>query len=304
VAMTQAVSAPVDRKVPAMTDAQRMQFERDGYLLVRGALDESEVAAYAAALDRVYAAQQAEGRIKRGGPMHLLSAVTNCREAIALTDHPATFPLVWSVLGWNVHIYHSHLDVNPPILAHASYRFEWHQDGGRQNRELDGEPRPRMSVKLGYWLSDLSEPGRGNLKIVPGSHRWNWIDGPPRRDIEWPEPEDAVELCAQPGDAVFFDRRLWHARSNNYSDITRKAIFIAYAPRWMVIRDAIEDLHADTAFECLSPVRKQLLGAVGRGIPGQAEGDHRWGHYPQTTPLYKFLEERGQLTDDYGPLRQ
>src|SRR5260221_8020041 len=58
VAMTQAASAPVDRKVSAMTDAQRMQFERDGYLLVRGALGESEVAAYAAALDLVYAAQQ------------------------------------------------------------------------------------------------------------------------------------------------------------------------------------------------------------------------------------------------------
>jgi hypothetical protein len=37
--------------------------------------------------------------------------------------------------------------------------------------------RPRLSVKLAYWLSDVSAPGRGNLKIVPGSHLTNWIGG-------------------------------------------------------------------------------------------------------------------------------
>src|SRR6266567_1733623 len=301
--MREAASAPLSWAVPAMTDAQRTRFERDGFLLVRGALSDSEVAYYGDALERAYKAQQAVGRVSPGGPMHLLSAAKNCREAIGLTDHPATFPLVWSVLGWNVHIYHSHLDVHPPILGRPSFRFEWHQDGGRQNRELEGEPRPRMSVKLGYWLSDMSEPGRGNLKVIPGSHTRNRIDGPPRRDVEWPEPEGSIEVCAQPGDAVFFDRRLWHARSGNYSDITRKAIFIGYAPRWIAIRDEMEDLHADAAFQGLSPVRKQLLGGVGQGIIGQAAGDHRWGHYPQTTPLYRFLEERGQLAQDYPPLR-
>ena len=48
------------------------------------------------------------------------------------------------------------------------FRFDWHQDGGRQNREIETIPRPRLSVKLPYCLSDVSEPGRGNLKVVPG----------------------------------------------------------------------------------------------------------------------------------------
>ena len=284
----------------AMTAAQRSRFERDGYLLVRGALTDCEVGYYADALDRVYAARQAAGLDPPGGPMHVLSAVANCREAAGLTDHPATFPLAWSVLGWNVHIYHSHLDVHPPVRVRPPFRFEWHQDGGRQNRELDGEPRPRVSVKLGFWLSDVSEPGRGNLKVIPGSHVRNRIDGPPRRDVERPDPRGAVEVCARPGDAVFFDRRLWHARDRNYSALTRKAIFLGYAPRWVAMRDEVGELHADTAFADLCPVRRQLLGAgLGRGQP---EGDHRWGHYPQATPLYAFLQERGLLRRDYPPL--
>jgi len=290
--------------ITPMTAEQRAQFEQDGYLILRSALTPTEVEYYAAALDWVYAEQEASGGIKPGGSMHVLSAVANCKEAVGLIDHPAAFPLVWSVLGWNVHIYHSHLDVHPPIREKAPFRFEWHQDGGRQNRELEGAPRERMSVKLAYWLSDVSEPGRGNFKILPGSHRTNWIDGPPRRDIEWPDPEGAIEVCVSPGDVVFFDRRLWHGRTNNYSDITRKAMFFGYTLRWIAIRDEIAGADDPEWVEQLSGVRRQLLGHAGKGIPGELQGDHAWGHYPNTTPLYSWLEERDLFVHDNPPLRK
>jgi ectoine hydroxylase len=287
-----------------MTAEQRAQFEKDGYLILRGALSEPEVEYYTAVIDRVYADQQAAGAVKPGGSMHVLSAVANCHEAVGLIDHPATFPLVWSILGWNVHIYHSHLDVHPNIPVKPPFRFEWHQDGGRQNRELEGEPRERMSVKLAYWLSDVSETGRGNFKIVPGSHLTNWIDGPPRRDVEWPDPEGAMEVQVNAGDVVFFDRRLWHCRTNNYSQITRKAMFFGYTMRWVAIRDEIAGADDPEWVHSLSPVRQQLLGHIGKGIPGQLEGDHAWGHYPSTTPLYGWLDERNMLAADNPPLRR
>lgn len=185
--------------------------DRDGYLVIRGALSPDEVAAAREALDGTHATAARARSLGPAGSMHLLSAVTNCPDIAFLTDHPATFGCVWSVLGWNIHIYHSHLDVHPPLLAYPPFRFEWHQDGGRQNREIETIPRPRLSVKLAYWLSDVSRPGCGNLKVVPGSHLTNWIDGPPRRDIPWPDPDGAIEITAEPGDAVSFDRRIWHA---------------------------------------------------------------------------------------------
>lgn len=288
----------------AMTPEQRARFEQDGYLIIPGALTPTEVEYYTAAIDRIYAEQQASGAIAEGKAMHMLSAVANCPEAVGLIDHPSTFPLVWSMLGWNVHIYHSHLDVHPNIPVKPPFRFEWHQDGGRQNRELEGDPRERLSVKFAFWLSDVSVPGRGNFKVIPGSHKTNWIAGPPRRDVEWPEPEGSVEVCANPGDAVFFDRRLWHTRTNNYSDITRKGMFFAYCPRWIAIRDEIAGADDPAWVESLSPVRQQLLGHVGKGIPGELEGDHAWGHYPKTTPLYGWLDERDMLVHDNPPLRK
>jgi ectoine hydroxylase len=297
--MTQSPKMPVIA-APAepVTAEQRARFDRDGYLMIPGALRPDEVAAARDALDQVYATAAKAGSLRPDGSMHMLSAVTNCPDLVRLIDHPATFRYVWSVLGWNIHIYHSHLDVHPPLRAHLPFRFDWHQDGGRQNREIETTPRPRLSVKLAYWLSDVSEPGRGNLKVVPGSHLTNRVDGPPRRDIEWPDPEGAVEVTAEPGDVVFFDRRIWHARSRNYSEHTRKAVFFGYTYRWTAIRDDIASMRMSGWFDHLTPIRQQLLG----GIDGE-DGNHAWGHYPEATPLYGWLKERGLLDPASPPLK-
>jgi ectoine hydroxylase len=122
-------------------------------VLPRGALGPDEVASARQAIDRVYAAAASSGRLNPDRSLHLLSAVANCPEVVSLIDHPATFGCVWSVLGWNIHVYHSHLDVHPPLQAPLPFRFDWHRDGGRQNREIETIPRPRLSVKLAYWLS-------------------------------------------------------------------------------------------------------------------------------------------------------
>jgi phytanoyl-CoA dioxygenase PhyH len=280
------------------TAAEREQFERDGYLIIRGALTPDEVEMYRTALDRAYLSATADGLIPSGDSLHRLGAVAHCPPAAGLLDHPVTFPYVWSLLGWNIHVYHSHLDVHPPLPNRRPFRFEWHQDGGRQNREVETDPRPRLSVKLAYWLSDVSEPGRGNFKVVPGSHLINWIDGPPRRDVVWPDPDGAIEVTAAPGDVVLFDRRLWHARSDNYSLYTRKAMFFGYTYRWIAIRDENEDIWSSDWADQLSPVQRQLLGGIKGG-----DGDHAWGHFPGSTPLYGWLKERDLLDPASPPLR-
>lgn len=46
----------------------------------------------------------------------------------------------------------------------------FHQNSGRVNADLEISPRPRIPLKVAFWLSDVSEPGRGNFHVVPGSH--------------------------------------------------------------------------------------------------------------------------------------
>ncbi|WP_338090634.1 phytanoyl-CoA dioxygenase family protein [Planosporangium thailandense] len=280
-----------------MSPAQRDQFERDGYLILPGALSPDEVGRYRAAVEAVYRTKDAVGRLAPDRSLHLLSAVRNCPELAGLIDHPAVFPLVWSILGWNVHVYHSHIDVHPQLPGPKPAWWHWHQDGGRQNRELETDPRPRISVKLAFWLSDVSRPGRGNLTLIPGSHRTNWLPGPPRRDLAWPQPDGAVQITVEPGDVVFFDRRIWHARSDNLSPVTRMAVFFGYTYRWIAVRDEVADLWRQPWWQELSPVQRQLLGGAGDG-----SGDHLWGHDPGSTPLYRELAARQLLDPGYPPL--
>ena len=140
-----------------------------------------------------------------------------------------------------------------------------------------------------YWLSDASATGRGNLTLIPGSHTRRWLPGPPDPTVPWPQPEGAVELTAEPGDAVLFDRRLWHTRSDNHSAITRKVVFLGYTFRWIFSRDDVSGIETEPWFAALSPIQQQLLGA------GDGTGDDQWGMRPDGVPLYTHLCEHDLL---------
>lgn len=255
-----------------MTGDQRAAFEQDGFLVVPGALDGDEVERHRAAVDALGPER----------PMHRLGAVAACPAIVPLVGHPAVLGLVCSLLGWNVHVHHSHLDVHPPVPDRPQ-RYVWHQDGGAQNRDLETDPRPRLSVKVAWWLSDLSGPGRGNLKVIPGSHRRNTLSRPPDPDVPWPAPAGAVDVLAGPGDALVFDRRLWHARSDNHSSSTRVAAFLAYTYRWIVGRDPVPV--DDPSF---TPIQRQLLGL------DRPAGDDAWAYHPEDVPLFAALPDAGQ----------
>jgi ectoine hydroxylase-related dioxygenase (phytanoyl-CoA dioxygenase family) len=247
------------------------EFERDGYLIIEDALDASMVRRLRAAVDRVWVQEAPDG-----AALHRLAFVGLDDAFIELVDHPATLPIVCAALGANIYLYHCHLDVHPPSAARSD-QWRWHQDGGRQNSELES-PRPRLSVKVAYFLSDVPSEGHGALRVLPGSHH---SDSLPREH----QPADAVPLLVAAGTAVVFDRRLWHARADNHSNRTRRAIFYAYTYRWIRPRD---ELALDPSrLASMSPIRRQLFGAsssvIGHWIPGDDDTPLAQASKPSTS---------------------
>ena len=151
------------------TEEQLKTFNDEGYLIVEDALTPEMVDKLNVVVERI----DAEERAKQGLCPHPL--VKKFRTVVAddlfleLLDTPKMFPLLWDILGWNIQFYISHLIIYPPDPPDAP-RFRtgvgWHQDGGRPVPEME-RPHPRLSLKVSYWLSDVSQPDRGALRIFP-----------------------------------------------------------------------------------------------------------------------------------------
>jgi hypothetical protein len=266
-----------------LTEQERRTFDAQGYLIVAGALPAPMVERLEAPLDAIYAERRAGGLGPHEGMFHP-DFVGRDPAFLELLDWPVTFPRVWGILGWNIYLYHGHCAVNPPLPPDAprvKKTLGWHQDSGRVNAEIECRPRPRLSLKVAYFLSDCSAPGRGNFHVIPGSHL---RDDPERPSDGVSDPEGATPVCVNAGDAVLFDRRLWHAASPNWSDVTRKVLFYGYGYRWLRTKDDMT-IPADW-FAASSPIRQQLLGG----------GVNCNGHYTPTeadVPLRAWLSEHG-----------
>lgn len=273
----------------AITAAQRAGLRSRGLVQVPGALPRATVGRLARALDRIYEEERAAGRLADGECMHLLGGIWRDDAFLELLDHPAVFPVIWSELGWNIYVYHCHLDVTPPRNEPRRQPvWGWHQDGGRQNLELDTDPRPRLSLKVAYWLSDLSEPGWGNMLVVPGSHERNAMPRPAHGESKFGLPAGGQPVLASAGDALIFDRRLWHSRSDNLSGPIRKAMFLAYTYRWVRPRDDLGVDRTSPRYHRLSAVRRQLLGEGANALS-------YWGLGGDRIPLRVELDRRELL---------
>jgi ectoine hydroxylase-related dioxygenase (phytanoyl-CoA dioxygenase family) len=260
-----------------LTPAERDQFEADGYVLVPDVLDGDEIEALTEGVDAVHRRFLAGGGdplgecawddcLAEGGPF------------VDLIDHPRTLPKVWGLLGWNICVYHTQLNVKPPSgKPPRTTTFAYHQDSGRVNREVETDPPARLSLKVGYYLTDVLEEGYGNTWLVPGSHL--------RKRLQLPadgsgQPEGAIPILAPAGTAIVFDRRIWHAGTRNWSPVTRRVVFYGYAYRWMHAKD---DMALDPASAGPSPIRRQLLGD---GTPRS-----RYSPADDEVPLRRWLLE-------------
>ena len=259
-----------------MTDEERDHFESQGYLHIKNALDPNEVEALLSNVDGMHREAIDAGKTQPGDSWGAADIVGRSNPLTDLVDNPRVLPKVWGAMGWNIMLYHSHLHVKPPApdAEEGEGWMEFHQDSGRVNLEMRTFPQARVSLKVAYFLTDVSEPGRGNFYIIPGSHISSEIPisseigRDPAEATSEGIPDGAIPVCAEPGTAVLFDRRLWHGRSANHSALTRKAIFYGYSYRWIQPKDSMTVEHL---LDSSDPVRRQLLGEVvsnnGRYVP-------------------------------------
>ncbi len=237
-----------------LTAEEKHTFEETGLLMVENALSPEQIAALTTVTDQIYERRVQEGHDPQTA-LFYPNFIPDSDLFADLVDYEKVLPKVWGILGWNIYLYHAHLIVTPPSgKPQDNKTFGWHQDSGRVNAEIESHPRPRLSLKVAYFLSDTSVPGRGNFWVIPGTHLCDTLERP---SDGIGQPEGAIPVLAKPGTAVFFDRRLWHTASPNWSDVTRKILFYGYGYRWIRTKD---DMTVQSLWERSDPIRRQMLG--------------------------------------------
>lgn len=285
-----------------ITAEQRRRFDGDGYFLVEDALAPAEVAELLRVVDEL------DGRVRRERGLGTVTPVRvnniACRDAAfrRLLDHPVLLPLVVDCLGPRIQLRGSNLDVRPPQsrpehtagLGAADSFFPWHRDapdGGWPT--VDGIV-PFLELKVGCYLTDLTEPESGALCVVRGSHRRVLATGPdgePRVD-----PADIDEIRVRPGTAIVWRTSLLHCVSPNFSDRARRCLYLAYQHRWLRPSDYL-GAPADVLAAC-SPIQRQLLGsgahrALELHDPEVEACSPHWTPGPESVPLEAWARRQG-----------
>jgi ectoine hydroxylase-related dioxygenase (phytanoyl-CoA dioxygenase family) len=252
-----------------LTEEQRSFFDNNGYLIIRGALDQTMVGSLIAAGDKLIATEQQENRQRKGKHYDGFRNVVALDDAfIPLLTHTKTVPLIVQLLSGNIHLCTSHLIYNHPSPEHDRMKNRgWHRDISGVAQDLGHASIPRMEIKVAYYLTNLSEPNSGVTLFSPGS---NHLKEPLRLPAGKPDPDNVLEASLQPGDAVLFENRTWHAVGPNLSNRTRKAVMFGYGYRWLALQDCVS--YPSELIVKVDDIGKQLLDGLqdelGRYIPG------------------------------------
>lgn len=270
-----------------LTDQEKAAFERDGYLIVEDAIPRQMVDELIPISDHIDAQERERLGLTPEARVNHYDFIGKHDAYLPLLDWPTTFPKVWGLLNWHIQLYHTHMTYTPPepvghSLEEHGLGLGWHQDSGTLNQDLESTPRPRVSIKIAYFLSDTTQTGRGNFYVLPGSHLQDAFPGEDRKGLV----EGGIPVCVPPGTAVYFDRRLWHSGSHNYWQEPRRVLFYGYSYRWLRPRDDMTVAHY---LDRCDSIQQQLLGVThsgGRGYTSPTDED---------APLRVWLEEQGVI---------
>ncbi len=287
-----------------LTEEERAYFDEKGFLILENTLSQIEVADLVVVVDELY--RQIGGEAETGR-MEVRNCVARHPRLLQLIDHPMVLPVVAGLLGPNIKIRSSHLDVRPPLPRDSvtdplgrnrpGQPEQWHVDG-----PLYGYPSvrgilPMIEVKVGFYLTDLTNSDSGTLCVVPGSHK---LDYRLLADDSLRIRDDYVFRMQVPaGAVVVFRTGLWHCAGPNLSDRTRKVLYYDYTFRWVEPNDYISQ--PEELLSMCTPIQRQLLGAT------TSPGRHPLGSEPELRPrsFYWFTEPEDlpvkTMLDGLGP---
>lgn len=208
-----------------LSPEQRIFYQDNGYVHVRGLLTPDEAAAYRAELhavaarmgdnDATWASVKGQGtRITHCHDVHFRSAAVT-----RLLVDPRITGIAQDIIGPNVQLHHNKMFIKPPEKGSP---FPMHQDHAYFPHEKDS------MIAAIIHLDDAPEE-KGCLRVYPGSHKLGPLDA--TGDDHALDPHafpiaGATPVAAAAGDAIFFSYLLVHGSGVNVSNEPRTTLLV------------------------------------------------------------------------------
>lgn len=258
-----------------LTAAQREEFEENGYLIVRSAIDNERLQRLTEAGDRLM-----ESFDYHGYYAHRRDGLVQEPAFAALATDTKAVPLILQLLGTNIHITNTALIYKHPQRPEIPDTRNWHRDVG-VHLDVGHAACPRVGLKVGYCLTDFAVPNSGATWFVRKSHN---LSEPLRIAEGAVDPPVYDEPILRAGDAFLFESRIYHAAGLNFGSSVAKVVIYGYHYRWIkpdyYLRYYDERLQPDGAVLAnLGDLGRQFLGAV---VDTQGREDPNGVHWAAT----------------------
>ena len=206
----------------------RSDWQEKGYILLKNAIQSSDVIKYLGAVDEVIKKQEPKIQDKfSDGSYTIVKAIEHTNALDELIDYPTTFPVILELMGSYLQIMGTQIYVRPPNMQSE---FDWHTDAGPSLQRIRvTEDSLALNFKIQFFLTDIKKKNLANFCLVPGSHN---ISFPESGFSRGKDHAGAIQLCVNAGDAVIFPHNLWHSVAPNQGDSVRRSVTFRYGQMW------------------------------------------------------------------------
>ncbi len=218
-----------------LTDAQREEFDREGYLLLRSCFSDAEMSVLRTEAEAIYAEDREEvWRETSGAPRTAFAAHTYNEAYRRLGAHPRLVGPVSELFGEPVYMHQFKINAKAAFDGDV---WQWHQDFGTWHRD-DGMPEPR-AMNIAVFLDEVM-PINGALMFIPRSHKQGVLEA--GHDLQttsyplWTLDKATVSKLADEGgivaptgpagSVIMFHGNLVHASPPNITPYPRKIVYL------------------------------------------------------------------------------
>jgi L-proline 4-hydroxylase len=236
-----------------LTPARRAAFERDGCIFCPRVFSAVEVAALEAGLAGItdpsrpgVRVEAASGTVRMSHGAHAYSETFR-----RLTRHPRLVAAARELLGGDVYLYQTRLNLKAGLSRVPAGGYPWHQDFSTWHLR-DGMPEPRAVVVF-VFLDDVTACN-APLLVVPGSHRAGLLDDGDR--------------AAGDGGAY---RQVLISPERLRALVERQGMAAQTGPRGSVLLMHCNLVHGST--ENISPLRRALYSVVYNAVDNRVTAE-------------------------------